>query len=85
MRSGNFCGQDRRPRSDADALPIRPTCAVMAAPLKAGKGADWHQQQPSDAPDGAGLVSEIHGQLQSLQIKRSPLGMASAVEILQCR
>lgn len=46
-----------------------------------GQGADRHQQQPGNPPEGAALMSELRGQLRLL---RPPLAAAHSASIRQC-
>ena len=46
-----------------------PESVQPQAPHRPGQGADRHQQQPGDSPEGAALVPELHGLLQLLRIE----------------
>jgi hypothetical protein len=58
--------------------PVQPQ-----APHRPGQGADRHQRQTADPPEGAALVPELHGLLQLQRIERPPLAPANAASIRQ--
>jgi hypothetical protein len=49
-----------------------------------GHGGEGSGQQPGDVPEVEALVTELHGTLQVLRIKRPPLGAANTASIHQC-
>ena len=62
-----------------------PQSVQPQVPHHPGQGADRHQHQPGDPPEGAALVPEVRGLLQLQRIERPPLGAAHTPSIRQSR